>query len=213
MFGIPGQTIWNLKESVRLLLYKRPTHISLYSLIVEDNTKLKDDIESGRKVLPSEKLEREMYWDIKKILENEGYEHYEISNFALKGYESKHNLNCWNQEEYIGFGVAAHGYINSIRYTHSKKLSEYIDAPGEISIEERQGEHEKKKEYMLLGLRKLSGVSISDFERKFQINPLFYFRFEISKLVEKELLEVDLDNIKLTKSGLDLANQVWMEFV
>lgn len=213
MFGIPGQTIWNLKESLRLILYKRPTHISTYSLILEENTKLKKDVDNGIKKLPSEDSEREMYWNIKKILENEGYEHYEISNFALKGYESKHNMNCWNQDEYIGFGLASHGYMNSIRYTHSNKLKEYIDCPGEISIVERQGEHEKKKEYMLLGLRKISGVSISEFERRFKINPLFYFRFEISKLVDEELLEVDLDNIKLTKKGLDLANQVWMEFV
>ena len=213
MFGIPGQTIWNLKESVRLLLYKRPTHISTYSLIVEDNTKLKAEVDSGIKVLPDEKLEREMYWDIKKTLENEGYEHYEISNFALKGFESKHNLNCWNQKDYIGFGVASHGYIDGIRYSHSNNLFKYIEDPKDIVIEERQSEHEKKMEYMLLGLRKISGVSISEFERKFGVNPLFYFRFEISKLVDKDLIEVDLDSIKLTKYGLDLANQVWMEFV
>ena len=70
-----------------------------------------------------------------------------------------------------------------------------------------------KKEYMMLGLRKIEGVSISEFERKFQINTLFYFRFEISKLVDEELIEIDLDNIKLTKKGLDVANIVWEEFV
>ena len=72
---------------------------------------------------------------------------------------------------------------------------------------------EQAKEYMMLGLRKIEGVLISEFERKFQINPLFYFRFEISKLVDEELIEIDLDNIKLTEKGLDLANQVWQEFV
>ena len=91
-------------------------------------------------------------------------------------------------------------------------VAEYIK-DNHIIVHEIQTEEVQKKEYMLLNLRKIEGVSISEFERKIQINPLFYFRFEISKLVEEELIEIDLDNIKLTEKGLDFANMVFEEFI
>lgn len=128
------------------------------------------------------------------------------------GFESKHNLNCWNQKEYIGFGLASHSYINNMRYSNSEKLEEYI-TENKITIHEKQDDLAKRKEFMMLGLRKIEGASISEFERRFRINPLFYFRFEISKLVDEDLIEVDLDNIKLTKKGLDFANLVFEEFI
>lgn len=213
MLGIPGQSIWSLKETLMQVIDKKPTHISMYSLILEDNTKLKYEVDNGIKTLPTEDEDRDMYWNAKRILEEHGFEHYEISNFAQPGYKSLHNWNCWNQKEYLGFGLASHGYMRGVRYSHTDKLIRYLANPVDITVEERQSEHEQKREFMLLGLRKIEGVCISDFERKFSINPLFYFRFEISKLVEEELIEVDLDHIRLTKRGLDLANQVWMEFV
>lgn len=160
-----------------------------------------------------------MYHVSKKILEENKYIHYEISNFAKKGYESKHNLDCWNQEEYIGFGLAAHSYFQNKRYSNITNLEEYLKNINEgkfennLEIHEIQNEESKLKEYMMLGFRKIDGISISEFERKFRINPLLYFRFEIDKLTNEDLIEVDLDNIKLTKKGLDLANIVFEEFV
>ena len=154
-----------------------------------------------------------MYWKIKELLEENEYEHYEISNYSKPGYYSKHNSDCWNQKEYLGFGVAAHSYINAKRFSNSKTIEEYIKNYNYKDIEEEQDKEGMAKEYMMLGLRKIQGVSISAFERKFQINPLFYFRFEISKLVEEDLIEIDLDNIKLTHKGLDLANLVFEEFI
>ena len=174
---------------------------------------------SGKLEILDEELEREMYWKTKKIFEKNKYNHYEISNFSKKGFESKHNMNCWLQEEYLGFGISAHSYFNNKRFARTSNLNEYIkniemnNSEKNIEINEVQNRESKAKEYMLLGLRKIDGVSISAFERKFEINPLFYFRFEISKLEEEGLLEVDLDNIKLTDKGLDLANQVFEEFV
>jgi oxygen-independent coproporphyrinogen-3 oxidase len=167
-----------------------------------------------------EDLERKMYWKTKNILEKEGYFHYEISNFAKKGFESNHNLSCWNQDEYIGFGMSAHSYLNKKRFSNIENLDEYIEniennnfEKNLIIQENTQSFEQQAKEYMMIGLRKIKGVSISEFEQKFQINPLFYFRFEISKLEEEGLLEVDLDNIRLTKKGLDFANVVFEEFV
>lgn len=154
-----------------------------------------------------------MYWKMKELLEENGYEHYEISNFSMPGHRSRHNMDCWSQKEYLGFGTAAHSYFGGRRFSNKKTIEEYIENYSEKEIEEDQTEEDMKKEYMMLGLRKIEGVSISEFEQKFQINPLFYFRFEISKLVDEDLIEIDLDNIKLTKKGLDLANLVWEEFV
>lgn len=219
MLAIPTQTEEELIESVQEVIKLNPNHISIYSLILEEGTEFEKLIKDGKLSLLDEELERKMYWKTKNILEKNSYNHYEISNFAKKGFESKHNMDCWNQEEYIGFGLAAHSYINNKRFSNTDKFDEYIkniennELEKNIEIHEKQDKESKAKEYMMLGLRKISGVSISKFERKFRINPLFYFRFEIEKLVNENLIEVDLDNIKLTKRGLDLANLVFEEFI
>ena len=220
MLGLPTQTSQELTDSLEKIINLSPEHISLYSLILEEGTELERLIENKELEMISEDLERKMYWETKKILEQNGYNHYEISNFAKKGFESKHNLSCWNQEEYIGFGLAAHSYINKMRISNIDNLEEYIyniennDFDKNVVLQEKEQSFENQaKEYMMLGLRKIDGVSISEFEQKFQIHPLFYFRFEIAKLEEQDLVEVDLDNIRLTKKGLDFANIVFEEFI
>ena len=217
MLGIPNQTESDVIDSINKVISLNPEHISIYSLIVEENTEIQRLIDSEILTMPSEDDERNMYWKTKTILEKNGFIQYEISNFAKKGYESKHNLDCWNQEEYIGMGLASHSYFNRKRFSIIDKLDKYIENENclekNIIINEVQERESQAKEYMLIGLRKISGVSISKFEKKFRINPLFYFRFEINNLVEKGLIEVDLDNIKLTKKGLDFANIVFEEFV
>ena len=219
MLAIPTQTEEELTESVKKIIELNPNHISLYSLILEDGTELENLISKNELELLDENIERKMYWETKKLLEKNGYNHYEISNFSKKGFESNHNLDCWNQEEYLGFGLAAHSYFNNKRFSNIDKLEEYINNIKEekykenIIIHEEQDKPSKMREFMMIGLRKIEGVKISDFEKKFRINPLFYFRFEISRLTDEELIEVDLDNIKLTKKGLDLANKVFEEFI
>lgn len=219
MLALPTQTMEELIDSANKVIALKPEHISIYSLILEEDTPLYAKVKKGELELLDEDLERKMYWKTKELLEKNEYTHYEISNFARKGFESKHNINCWKQEEYLGFGVSAHSYLENKRFSKTTNLQEYIGniENGElyknIQINEEQDREAKAKEYMLLGLRKIAGVSISEFERKFELNPLFYFRFEISKLEEEDLLEVDLDEIRLTKKGLDLANKVFEEFV
>ena len=219
MLALPNQSMDILIDSLLKVINLNPNHISLYSLILEEGTELEKMIESGEYKLCDEDLERKMYHKTKSVLEKNGYVHYEISNFAKKGYESKHNISCWNQEEYIGFGLAAHSYYNKKRFSNIESIEEYISNinKGEydknIVVHESQDKPSEMREFMMIGLRKIDGVKISDFERKFRINPLFYFRFEISKLTDEDLIEVDLDFIKLTKKGLDLANLVFEEFV
>lgn len=219
MIGIPGQKIGDLKNTLQDIIKLEPEHISVYSLIIEENTPIEKMLENGEIKLPDEDLERNMYWYVKNTLELNGYNHYEISNFAKFGKESRHNLNCWNQEEYIGFGVAAHSYLNGIRFSNTINVEEYIQhiennrKEENIQIEESQSLEDKKNEFMMLGFRKIQGVDIARFKEKFIDNPIFLYREKLNKLVEEGLIEVDLNHIKLTNKGIDLANLVFEEFV
>lgn len=239
MIGLPEQDIEILKDSLENVVNLKPSpkHISVYSLIVEEGTKIEQKINCGEMKLPNDEEERRQYHYMKNFLELNGYKHYEISNFAKPGYESKHNMNCWEQKQYVGFGVAAHSYVNGIRYANMANLEEYLNVDNEKNIEnymkndfevdfdnkngfetiknieETQNKIDMEKEFMMLGLRKIDGISISKFEEKFGENPIYLFRNELQKLVEEDLLEVDLDDIRLTRKGLDLANLVWEEFV
>lgn len=224
MIGLPDQTIEDIKKTLDEIIKLNPTHISVYSLIVEDGTKIEKMLNNNELRLPNEELERQMYWYVKNTLELNGYNHYEISNFSKKGKESKHNLNCWEQKEYIGLGVAAYSYLNNIRYGNTSDIEKYIkikDFSDKIELEtkrirlidEIQNIDDKKKEYMLLGLRKIEGVSIKKFKEKYIDNPIFLFRKELEKLVNENLLIIEGDEIRLTNKGLDLANLVWEEFI
>lgn len=214
MIGLPVQTLKDVQKDLSRIIELNPEHVSVYSLIVEEGTRIEEKIKNKELYLPSEKLERKMYWEVKNKLEEAGYIHYEISNFAKAGYESKHNLSCWNQGEYLGFGLAAHSYFNNVRYSNTDDFEEYFDWPENSKIiHERQTDEDKQKEFMLLGLRKIEGVAISDFKNKFIENPIYLYRETLNKLVTQGLIEVDIDSIKLTNRGIDLANLVWEEFV
>lgn len=213
MLALPNQSVEDLVITLEKVIELNPEHISLYSLILEEGTVLCEQIEKGIITIPEEREERQMYWKTKKRLEQNGYVHYEISNFSKAGYESKHNLNCWNQKEYIGIGVAAHSYFNLVRYSNAEQIEEYIKDHTKKIIHEKQNKNDQAKEFMMLGLRKIQGVKISDFKEKFIQNPVFLFHKELDKLVTKELVEVDDNNIKLTDRGLDFANLVWEEFI
>ena len=219
MIGLPNQSIKDIKQSLEEVCKLNPEHISVYSLIVEENTPMQRLINNGKLELPDEEIERQMYWYVKDYLELNGYKHYEISNFAKPGFESEHNLDCWNQKEYIGFGVAAYSYLNKKRFGNISKLEEYIqncnnnNFEKNIILEEVQDKNQQMNEYMILGLRKVDGISIQQFEEKFNENPIILFRKELQKLHEEKLIMIDGDVIKLSNKGLDLANIVWEEFV
>lgn len=219
MLGLPNQRISDLKETLEKVIELQPEHISVYSLIVEDGTPIANKIENGALELPEEDVERNMYWYAKNTLELNGYIHYEISNFAKKAYESKHNMNCWKQKEYIGIGAAAHSYRDITRYSNTENLGEYIRNIQKENFErnriihEIQKEYDTKKEYMILGLRQIKGVQISKFKEKFVDNPIYLFRKELKKLSDQNLISIEDDYIKLTNKGIDFANLVWEEFV
>lgn len=219
MIGFPKQTIKDIKETLKKIIEINPEHISVYSLIVEEGTPIEKLITSGKLNLPDEEQERNMYWYVKDLLELNGYKHYEISNFAKVGYESKHNIDCWEQKEYRGFGLAAHSYIDGKRYCNIANMDEYIknietdNFNKNVIIKETQNKEDMMKEYMMLGLRKIDGISIQKFKNKFNENPIMLFKNELNKLSEEQLINIDGDVIKISNKGLDLANLVWEEFV
>ena len=219
MLGLPKQEIQDLEESIERIVKLNPEHISVYSLILEEGTPFYKKWQENKLALPEDDIERSMYWLVKRKLEEAGYNHYEISNFAKKGYESRHNLACWNQEEYVGVGAAAHSYTNNVRYSNICEIEEYINnyendmETNNFEFHEKQTKDSKMKEFMMLGLRKINGIKIQDFKNKFGENPIYLYRKELDKLVNENLLEIDGDVIKLTEKGLDLANLVWEEFV
>lgn len=181
MLALPDQDCKILVDSLQEIIKLSPEHISIYSLILEEGTRLQKLAEQGSITLPKDEIERQMYWDTKKVLEKNGYIHYEISNFAKSSYESRHNLNCWKQKPYLGFGVAAHSYYNKTRYSNVANIKQYIDAEKGLMhahntkiIHEKQTKQDEQKEYMMLGLRKIEGVSISDFKNKFVRKSYFF---------------------------------------
>lgn len=219
MIGLPDQTLENVKESVKTILNLKPEHISVYSLILEEGTKLNELIDAKQLELISDDLEREMYWIVKETLEKHKYNQYEISNFAKSGFESKHNLDCWNQNEYLGVGVAASSFIDDKRYANTLEIEEYIlnienNTPNlNLQLEETLTDESKMDEYMMLGLRKIEGVNIAEFERKFVKNPIVKYSTILEKLNHEGLIEVNGNDIRLTNKGIDLANLVWEEFI
>ena len=219
MIGLPNQTIYDVEDTLNKLIKLDVTHISVYSLIVEEGTKIEKLLNDGTLKLPDEEIERYMYWFAKRKLEENGYIHYEISNFAKIPYRSKHNLDCWNQKEYIGFGVSASSYEEGVRYRNKDEIEEYIkniEADEErknVIIDEKQDKQTMMNEYMILGLRKINGININEFRRKFEVSPLYKYNKELTKLVREGLINIDTNNIRLSKKGLDLANLVWEEFI
>lgn len=207
MFGLPHQTLEIFKESVEYLIKLKPEHISSYSLILHNN---------NFSNLPDEDEERAMYHFLVSRLKEVGYVHYEISNFALAGYESKHNLVYWKQEEYFGFGAGASSYIDGKRYTNIGSIKEYItkiNSKEDVGIlEEVENFDSKLNEYMMLGLRLVEGINIDEVNRKFNIDVTRRYQRSLEKLIKLGLIKIDT-NIYLTEKGLDLANIVWEEFV
>ncbi len=219
MIGLPSQNIYDVEKTLINLINLEIPHISVYSLIIEPNTKLEKMVNKKEVELPDEEMERYMYWYAKRKLEESGYLHYEISNFAKVDRRCKHNIDCWNQNEYLGFGVSSASYENKVRYVNTSSIEDYINNIKNkqnfknVRIEEKQTKKMMMNEYMMLGLRKINGVNLNAFQIKFGENAIDVFNKKITKLLEENLVQLNSGNIRLTNKGLDLANIVWEEFV
>ena len=181
MYALPGESIKTLKRDLELFLELKPEHISTYSLILEKHTKAY--------VKDVSYIEEELDYDMYNLICNtlSGANHYEVSNFAVKGYESKHNLVYWNNEEYYGFGLGASGYIDDVRYTNTKSLKDYL-LGNFVKSREILGKKEKMDYEIMLGLRKLEGINIAKFFEKYQVDIEKEYNLE-PLLKSKELIK------------------------
>lgn len=205
MYGIPNQTEESFEKSIKEVLSIAPEHISSYSLIIEENTPFfyrKDTL-----ALPDEDTVCDMYLQMSDALRKCGYEKYEISNFAHNGKMSEHNLKYWTYCDYIGFGTAAHSFVNGVRYAHSRDIDAYIDGKSVYEQIENIGIKESMSEYVMLGMRLSRGINKAEFSRRFGISFDSVFKERISEYVPRHVSD-DNGSCRLTDEGMLVSNYV-----
>jgi len=217
IFGLPNQSLNDFEASINEVIQLNPEHISAYSLKVEEETPLYNLIQQRTLELPEESIDRDMYQQLIGLLEKKQYYLYEISNFSKKGYESKHNMAYWQRQEYFGFGLAAHGYLNNRRYGNTEVFEEYFQMISQnnrpIIDEEILEEKDILFEEIMLGLRLKKGLNYKRLNKTYNIDFLKDKKEAIKFLLEEDLVLVSEDHIKLTVKGMDLSNQVMAELV
>ena len=215
MFGLEMQS----KESVsasfsELVSYKIP-HISCYSLIVEENTPFGKMEREGKLTLMDEELEREIYYAIDDYLSNNGYNHYEISNYAKDGFSSRHNTKYWKRVPYVGLGAGAHSFYENMRFSNPESISDYISFIKNKENREKItiNKNDAICEFVFLGLRMMEGISYSNFKSEFGVDLKDIYNKEIKELLSYGLLYEKGDFLCLTRRGIDVSNEVFVRFL
>lgn len=212
MTALPYQTRESIKRTLETAVSLPVTHISAYSLIIEDGTPLKKIYSERGAEFPDEEADREIYHFAVEFLKRHGFGRYEISNFAKRGYESRHNLKYWDCNEYIGLGAAAHSYIGNRRFSNTQSVSGYLS--GKNKREETTLTPEDKiSEFMMLGLRKSNGVSEAEFERRFGVRLAELFGKKLNRFISLGAMEYSNGRYFLTDSGIDVSNSVMCDFM
>jgi len=217
MFALPDQTIEDLQVTIKKAVSLKPDHLSLYNLTVKPGTEYYKEYKRGKLKLPTEDEEFDMYnWAINYLEEN-GFEHYEIANFARPHKRSKHNLIYWQNKPYLGIGAGAFSFIRGYRYMNYENPARYIKEvmSGKLPIDNGEKSSSRKRmiETVILGLRTKDGISYKKYKTRFGVDINNTFPQQINKLVNLELLQKDDCKIKLTRKGIFLANTVFREFV
>ncbi|WP_085524707.1 radical SAM family heme chaperone HemW [Tuberibacillus sp. Marseille-P3662] len=217
MFGLPGQTEQDLETSIDQALALDPAHISIYSLQVEPRTIFYNRMRKGKLKLPAEEIEAEMYETIISRLQDKGFHQYEISNFSKSGFESRHNLIYWNNDEYFGFGAGAHGYLEGERTVNAGPMRSFlrlVQEQGTSMVSHHPvSQQEQIEEEMFLGLRKIQGVNKHNFYHKYDRTVHELYGREINDLKHRGLLYETDHFLALTHNGIFLGNEVFQAFL
>ncbi|MFD2369736.1 radical SAM family heme chaperone HemW [Brevibacillus sp. GCM10020057] len=216
MFGLPDQTMEIFRDTLEKAFALGTTHFSAYSLKVEENTLFHTLYQKDQLPLPSEETELAMYMLLIEEMEKRGYLQYEISNFAKKGFESKHNKTYWLNNEYYGLGAGAHGYVNGERHVNAGPLAVYMQMSKEGLPRVEQfavPREDAMEEQMILGLRLTEGVELERFAQRFGVSVHDIFGKIIEEEVAKGMLEERDGFLRLTKRGLPLGNEVFARFL
>ncbi len=211
MYGIPEQTLDSFKATLDTVCAMSPEHISAYGLIVEEGTPLQKNIHTLS--LPTQDEECDMYELCCDTLRSRGYSHYEISNYARPGFESRHNLIYWHMDGYIGVGASAHSYFGGCRYSNTENIDEYIYGSKRAVQPSPVTESEKKYEYVMLGMRLGEGISLSDYNSRFGEPFAENKREYLNMLVKNGLAEFTDDRFRLTERGFYLSNSILVEIL
>ena len=212
MFALPHQTVTDFEKSLDFAISLPITHISCYALTIEENTPLarRDDL------LPTicdEITDRKMYHLAAEKLAAAGFNHYEISNWAKPGHACRHNNGYWTHRQYIGFGTGAHSFMSNTRFRNTSNLIKYINGDFVPRETEKVDTQTAMSEYIFLGLRLTDGISAAHFKTRFATDIHTHFAKQLQTLKNQGLIAINVDNIRLTKKGLDLANTVFAEFI
>ena len=217
MFGLPNQRLNEWEETLREIISLEPAHISAYSLIIEEGTAFYNLYENDKLKLPTEEEERKMYHLAKKILEENGFNQYEISNYAKEGKECRHNLAYWNMDNWIGVGSASASYMDGKRIKNISSVEEYINSINEKgeAIEEiiNNSKNDNMEEFMFMGLRKINGIDENEFKKRFSMNINDVYGEILNKYIDEGLLIRDSGRIFLSEKGIEISNIIMADFL
>ena len=217
MYALPNQKFEDWKESLQKIVTLNPSHISAYSLILEEGTTLHDMYERNEFKMIDEDTDIKMYNYTINYLKENGYNQYEISNYSKEHFECRHNILYWKCEQYIGVGPGASGYIGDYRYNNIEGLKEYHEKleRNEKPIEniEKLSIEDKIQEKIFMGLRMNEGIMFEDFQKEFNIDFKEKYRKEIERLKGRELINENITGIRLTQRGREISNSIFIEFI
>lgn len=232
MAALPYQTVESYTTGLRKIIRLAPEHISAYSLILEEGTPFYQKYNSGCYPLPDEEQERLMYRETEQILAQAGYERYEISNYAKKGYACRHNLVYWQGGDYLGLGLGSSSYMDGVRFHNITDLNTYVNQGAYVEDREELSVQAKMEEFMFLGLRVMAGVSGTEFEKRFGKTMEDVYGDVLRKHEEEGLLQIErkedrkeaaaaepakgktnIEKVMLTTKGVDVSNYVFADFL
>lgn len=232
MAALPYQTVESYTTGLRKIIHLAPEHISAYSLILEEGTPFYQKYNSGCYPLPDEEQERLMYRETEQILAQAGYERYEISNYAKKGYACRHNLVYWQGGDYLGLGLGSSSYMDDVRFHNTTDLDTYVNQGAYVEDREELSVQAKMEEFMFLGLRVMAGVSGTEFEKRFGKTMEDVYGDVLRKHEEEGLLQIErkedrkeaaaaepakgktnIEKVMLTTKGVDVSNYVFADFL
>lgn len=222
IFGLPGQTVTAWARNLTELLELTPEHISTYGLTIEPETFLAHEIEAGRLNPVSEEVEREMYLRTIETLASQGYEHYEISNFARPGFRSQHNQIYWRNEAYLGLGPSAHSFAPPVRWWNMADVLTYhrkmATSQRPVQNQESLTREQQMLERIFLGLRRTEGIDLAAFEAEFGMDFLACYKNVLAKLnfdpsKPGGFLILENNHLRLTRQGLLVYNEICSQFV
>lgn len=232
MAALPYQIVESYTTGLRKIIRLAPEHISAYSLILEEGTPFYQKYNSGCYPLPDEEQERLMYRETEQILAQAGYERYEISNYAKKGYACRHNLVYWQGGDYLGLGLGSSSYMDGVRFHNTTDFNTYVNQGAYVEDREELSVQAKMEEFMFLGLRVMAGVSGTEFEKRFGKTMEDVYGDVLRKHEEEGLLQIDrkedrkeaaaaepakgktnIEKVMLTTKGVDVSNYVFADFL